>query len=63
VWSLTFELNDRQSFSFLMAIVRDGTAVSQLGFAPVRQMTMSRPDFVALSKRMLERLEALESSG
>ena len=28
VWALTIELNDRQSFPFLMAVVRDGTAVS-----------------------------------
>ncbi|GAA5115565.1 hypothetical protein GCM10023339_22910 [Alloalcanivorax gelatiniphagus] len=62
VWALTFELNDRQSFPFLMAIVRDGTAVSQLGFAPDREMTMSRPDFVALSRRVLERLGPLDSS-
>ena len=59
VWALSIELNDRQSFPFLMAIVRDGTAVSQLGFAPVRDLTMARDDFVALSRRMLERLEAL----
>ncbi|NPD05410.1 hypothetical protein HN031_12015 [Nocardioides sp. zg-1308] len=61
VWSLTIELNDRQSFPFLMAIVRDGTAVSQLGFAPDRDMTMSRTDFVALSRRVLERLATLSS--
>ena len=59
VWALSIELNDRQSFPFLMAIVRDGTAVSQLGFAPDRNMTMSRADFVALSRRVLERLESL----
>ena len=59
VWSLSTELNDRQSFPFLMAIVRDGTAVSQLGFAPDRNMTMSRGDFVGLSRRVLERLDAL----
>jgi DNA-directed RNA polymerase specialized sigma24 family protein len=63
VWALTIELNDRQSFPFLMAIVRDGTAVSQLGFAPDRSMTMSRADFVALSRRVLERLARLDSSG
>lgn len=63
VWALTIELNDRQSFPFLMAIVRDGTAVSQLGFAPDRTMTMSRADFVALSRRVLERLGRLDSSG
>lgn len=62
-WALTIELNDKESFSFLMAIVRDGTAVSQLGFTPVRDMTMTRPDFVALSRRVLERLGPLASSG
>jgi DNA-directed RNA polymerase specialized sigma24 family protein len=60
VWSLSIELNDRQSFPFLMAIVRDGQAVSQLGFAPDRNMTMSRGDFTALSHRVLERLVALD---
>jgi DNA-directed RNA polymerase specialized sigma24 family protein len=63
VWALSIELNDRQSFPFLMAIVRDGTAVSQLGFAPDRNMTMSREDFVDLSRRVLERLVALDARG
>ncbi|PKH43502.1 DNA-directed RNA polymerase specialized sigma subunit, sigma24 family [Nocardioides alpinus] len=62
-WALSIELNDRQSFPFLMAIVRDGTAVSQLGFAPDRNMTMTRTDFVALSRRVLARLETLRSRG
>lgn len=61
VWALSIELSDRQSFPFLMAIVRDGSAVSQLGFAPDRNMTMSRADFVALSRRVLERLEPLDA--
>jgi hypothetical protein len=59
VWALSIELNDRQSFPFLMAIVRDGTAVSQLGFAPVGDMTMARDDFVALARRLMVRLESL----
>ncbi len=63
VWALTIELNDRQSFPFLMAIVRDGSAVSQLGFAPDRNMTMSRPDFVALAGRVMERLAPLDDAG
>ena len=63
VWALTIELDDRRSFPFLMAIVRDGTAVSQLGFAPVRTMTVSRADFVALSRRVMERLASLDSRG
>jgi hypothetical protein len=61
VWALSFELNDSQSFPFLMAIVRDGTAVSQLGFTPERDMTMSRSDFIALSRRVLERLGGLDA--
>ncbi len=63
VWALSIELSDSQSFPFLMAIVRDGTAVSQLGFAPDRAMTMSRPDFIALSRRVLERLSRLDARG
>lgn len=59
VWSLSIELNDSESFPFMMAIVRDGAAVSQLGFAPVRNMTMTRDDFVALARRMAGRLEGL----
>lgn len=62
-WALSIELNDRQSFPFLMAIVRDGRAVSQIGFAPEGAMTMSRTDFVALSRRVLERLATLDASG
>jgi len=63
VWALSIELNDRQSFPFLMAIARDGTAVSQLGFAPDRNMTMSRAAFVDLSRRVLERLVPLGERG
>ncbi len=63
VWALSIELNDNQSFPFLMAILRDGTSVSQLGFTPVRNMTMSRDDFVALSRRVLERLEGTQRPG
>ena len=59
VWALSIELNDRQSFPFMMAIARDRNVVSQLGFAPVPGKTMTRDDFVALSRRLLERLERL----
>lgn len=62
-WALSIELNDKQSFPFLMAIVRDGGAVSQLGFAPEGAMTMSRDDFVALSRRALQRLATLDARG
>lgn len=63
VWALSIELNDRQSFPFMMAIAREGAVVSQLGFAPVPDKTMTRDDFVALSRRLLERLEGLRQRG
>jgi len=59
VWALSIELNDQQSFPFLMGIVRDGNAVSQVGFTPDGPMTMTRADFVALVRRSLERLSNL----
>ena len=59
VWALSIELNDQQSFPFLMAIVRDGNAVSQVGFTPDGAMTMTRADFVTLAHRSLERLSDL----
>ncbi len=62
-WALSIELNDQQSISYLMAIVRDGRAVSQIGFLPDRSRTMDRTDFVALSRRVLERLRTLDTSG
>ena len=63
VWALSIELNDQQSFPFLMAIVRDGTAVSQVGFTPDGDMTMTRADFVTLARRSLERLSNLPGAG
>ena len=36
--------------------------VDQLGFAPDRTMTMSRDDFVALARRVAERLGPLDPS-
>ena len=36
-----------------------GEFFGQLGFAPGNDQTMARDDFVALSRRMLERLEGL----
>ncbi len=62
VWALSIELNDKDSFPFLMAIGREGNAVSQVGFTPGRRMTMSRPDFVALARRSLERLSNLSGA-
>jgi len=59
VWALSIELNDQQSFPFFMGIVRDGNAVSQVGFTPDEAMTMTRADFVSLARRSLQRLSNL----
>lgn len=59
VWDLDIEISDSRSVEFLMAIVRDRGAVSQIGFTPVQGLTMSRTDFRGLAERALERLSDL----
>jgi hypothetical protein len=56
VWKVTTELTDEKSISYLMGVVRDGTAVAQVGFVPVKGVTMSSEDFVELTERALDRL-------
>ncbi|QIK75506.1 hypothetical protein [Nocardioides piscis] len=62
VWDLGFEISDRVTIQFWMAIMRDGNAVSQLGFTPSDRMTMRRDDFVTTAERALERLSDLPSA-
>ena len=45
-----------------MAIMRDGNAVSQVGFTPDQGMTMTRADFTAVADRALDRLSDLPSA-
>ncbi len=59
VWRLTTELDDRRSVTYLMGIVRQGTAVGQVGFVPEPGVTMGPGDFVALVSRAGERLPAM----
>ena len=59
VWRLTTELNDKHSVTYLMGIVREGTAVSQVGFVPEPGVTMGPDAFVALVTRAGERLPAM----
>jgi DNA-directed RNA polymerase specialized sigma24 family protein len=58
-WRLTMELDDRRSVTYLMGIVRQGSAVGQVGFVPEPGVTMSQDDFVSLVERAGERLEAM----
>ena len=62
VWDLEIEVSDSRSVEFLMAIMRDGRAVSQLGFTPDQGMTMGRGDFAAVAERALDRLSDLPSA-
>ena len=62
-WRLTTELDDRRSVTYLMGIVRDGTAVAQVSFVPEPGITMGRGDFVALLARAGERLPAMPPPG
>jgi DNA-directed RNA polymerase specialized sigma24 family protein len=59
VWRLTTELNDKRSVTYLMGIVREGTAVGQVGFVPEPGVTMGQREFVALVARAGERLPAM----
>jgi DNA-directed RNA polymerase specialized sigma24 family protein len=59
VWHVTTELSDDKSVSFLMGIVREGTAIGQVGFVPDGDVTMAPGAFVALVERAGERLPAL----
>lgn len=62
VWDLDVEISDNRTIQFWMAIMRDGNAVSQVGFTPAGTMTMARADFTAVAERALERLGDLPSA-
>ncbi|WP_310528254.1 hypothetical protein [Nocardioides sp.] len=62
VWDLDVEISDNRTIQFWMAIMREGNAVSQVGFTPAEGMTMARDDFAALAERALERLSDLPSA-
>ena len=59
VWHVTTEISDEKSVSFLMGIVREGTAIAQVGFVPDGDVTMAPGEFIALVERAGERLPAL----
>lgn len=61
VWRITTEVTEERSVSYLMALVRQGTAVTQIGFIPAPGVGMSDLDFVNVARRGQERLSALPS--
>ncbi|KQW49914.1 hypothetical protein ASC77_25755 [Nocardioides sp. Root1257] len=56
VWRVSTEVTDDKTMNFLMGIVRDGTAVAQVGFVPVKGVTIDQDAFTALAQRALDRL-------
>ncbi|GAA2119233.1 hypothetical protein GCM10009843_11770 [Nocardioides bigeumensis] len=63
VWHLTTEITDQRSVHYLMAVLRNGTAVSQLGFIPTQKVRMRPGAFLALSERALDRLRRMPEPG
>ncbi len=59
VWRVTTEVTDQRSISFLMGVVRDGSAVAQIGFVPVKGVSLSDDDFGRLVERAQQRLAAM----
>ena len=58
-WRLTVEVTDKRTISYLMAIVRSGTAVGQLTFVPGGGAEMSDQTFLDVAERAQERLDEL----
>lgn len=55
-WHLSTELSDEQRVEYDVAIVRDGTALTELVFISTPDARMAEADFVALVERALARL-------
>ncbi|HXH77057.1 hypothetical protein [Nocardioides sp.] len=59
VWDVEIEISDERTMQFWMAIMRDGNAVSQVGFTPSEGKSLQRDAFIAIAERALERLSDL----
>jgi hypothetical protein len=58
-WHVTTEISDDESVTYLMAIMRDGGSVAQVGFVPDGKVKMAPGAFISLARRALDRLPAL----
>jgi hypothetical protein len=63
VWHVTTELSDDASVSFLMGILRNGTAIGQVGFVPDAKVTMAPGAFIELVERAADRLPSMPPPG
>ncbi len=55
-WHIVTEINDDDSIDVLMAVVRSGYSVAEIGFVTAKDATFDRRTFVALAQRAAERL-------
>lgn len=55
-WRVTTEIGEDRSVDFLMAVLRRGTSVSQIGFVPAGEARIGEEAFVRLAERALGRL-------
>ena len=58
-WRLRVEISDKTTVVFLMAILREGDNVAQVGFVPSGAATIPDAAFVALTHRAADRLRQL----
>jgi DNA-directed RNA polymerase specialized sigma24 family protein len=59
VWHVKTEISDEETVSYLMGVVREGTAVSQIGFVPAPDVALAPGDFIRLVERAGARLPAM----
>ncbi|UDY24372.1 hypothetical protein [Nocardioides sp. Kera G14] len=58
-WRVHVDISDKSSVIFLMAIIRTGAHVAQIGFVPDGAHTIADGDFVELAHRAADRLAVL----
>lgn len=59
VWRVSTEISQDETVVYLMGIVRNGTAVAQVGFVPDGKVTLTVDAFEGLAQRALDRLAAM----
>jgi hypothetical protein len=58
-WHVETKVNDSESIDFLMAVVRRGDAVGQIGFVTAKDASFDHQTFLELAARAVERLAYL----
>lgn len=59
-WRVVSQVTDDTSVTYLMAILRDGPRVAQVGFIAAPRADLTSDSFVALARRALDRLGELD---